>query len=516
MNRNVGGVQSQRRRQISTLVIVLAILMAGITFASSWNYGPFGDEFYYIDCSRHLAAGYVDHPPLVAFVALAVRKLFGMSYIALRAVSALAAGAAVMLTALLAKRLGGGRFAQSVAAFTVVAAPGFWAIFSFYSMNALDVVIISLTVLTLIDILGGQSRLMWIAFGTCVGIGLLNKLTLLPFGCAVLIGLLATKRRRELATPWPWMAALVSAIIFLPNIIWQATHGWPTIEFIRRTQQFSINPLSTGGYLLQLVLSINPVTALLWITGLFYLLADRPQRTGRVLGILALIFITIYTVQRSKVYYVYPIMPLLMAGGAVGLERLTAQKARIWIRSVAAALIVVTGIALLPIGAPVLPVERFIPYGKATGLLDNLKIHRHDRIDLPVHFALRFGWREMVENVSRAYDSLPEEEKVGCVIVTNDYAKAGAVNYYRREYGLPEAISGHNSYRYWLPEDLQLTTVIAIGFNAEYLRRSFDDVQLFSVHRHPYAAQWETDQEIFIAREPTRLWRQIRGEMHWY
>ena len=124
-----------------------------VLFASAWNYGPFGDEFYYIDCGRHLDAGYVDHPPLVAFAAFAIRTFFGTSYIALRAVSALAAGATVLLAALIAARLGGGRFAQSMAALAVAAAPGFWAIFSFYSMNAFDIVIVSIAVIILIDIL---------------------------------------------------------------------------------------------------------------------------------------------------------------------------------------------------------------------------------------------------------------------------------------------------------------------------------------------------------------------------
>jgi 4-amino-4-deoxy-L-arabinose transferase-like glycosyltransferase len=515
-NKGTGEVPPENRTRIPATVISIAALMAGVLFASAWNYGPFGDEFYYIDCGRHLDAGYVDHPPLAAFAAFAIRTLFGTSYIALRAVSALAAGAAVLLAALIAARLGGGRFAQSMAALAIAAAPGFWAIFSFYSMNAFDIVIVSIAVIILIDILEKGAQRRWVAFGVCVGIGLLNKLTLLPLGCALLAGILATKNRTKLLTPWPWIAGAIAGLIFLPHIVWQMAHGWPTIEFVRLTQQYSINPLSVGGYLLQLALTMNPLLAPVWIAGLLYLLRDRPPHTGRVLGILAVFFIALYAAQRSKMYYVYPIMPLLMAGGAVALEQFVVLTARTWIRSVSTALIGISGLALLPLGAPVLPIELFIPYGKATGLMDDLKIHRNDPINLPVHFALRFGWKEMVESVSQAYDSLSEEERVRCVVVANDYAKAGAVNYYRSEYGLPEAISGHNSYRYWLPEDLQAVAAIAVGFEEEYLRRYFRDVELFGVHHHPYAAPWETDQEIFIARDPTRPWEQIRREMHWY
>ncbi len=503
-------------KRLPAIVVIFSGAMATILFATAWNYGPFGDEFYYIDCGKHLAAGYVDHPPLVAFVAFAVRQLFGQSYIALRAVAALAAAAAVLLAVCITVRLGGGRFAQSLTALAMVAAPGFWAIFSFYSMNALDIVIVSLAVLALIDALRSARKRSWLALGVTVGIGLLNKLTLLSFGFAALAGILATRHRVKLVTPWPWVAGLIAVAIFLPNIVWQIAHGWPTLDFIRLTQQYSINPLSAGGYLLQLVISINPVLAPLWIAGLIYLVSGRPEETGRTLGILALIFIAVYIAQRSKVYYVFPIMPALLAAGAVSLERFSERTARPWVRRTAVVLISATGIALLPLGAPILPVELFIKYGKATTLVQTLKIHREDRVDLPVHFALRFGWPELVDDISRAFESLSVEEREGCVVVTDNYSKTGAVNYYRGHYGLPQAISGHNSYQYWLPEDLPLTAVIAVGIEEEDLRENFRDVALFDIHRHPYSAIWETNQEIFIARHPTRSWKQIKPAMHWY
>ena len=496
--------------------VMLAAVMAVVLFATAWNYGPFGDEFYYIDCGRHLAAGYVDHPPLVAFVAFAAGKILGGSYIVLRVIAALAAAASVLLVSRISARLGGGRFAQSLAALAMVAAPGFWAIFSFYSMNALDMVIVSIAILILIDILDGGPNRRWLALGAAVGIGLLNKLTLLPFGFAALAGLLATRHRAKLASPWPWAAGAIAGLFFLPYIAWQMRHGWPTVEFISLTRQNSINPLTAAGYLMQLALGLNPVLAPLWITGLVSLLSGWPRRTGRALGILALAFIAVYAMQQAKVYYVFPIMPLLLAAGAVAIERFSAKGTLGWIRPSAVALAAATGIALLPFGVPVLPVDGFIPYGKATGLVAKLKIHKSDRVDLPVHFALRFGWREMVASTANAFESLSEEERTGCVIVTNDYSKAGAVNYYRGEFVLPEALSGHNSYRYWLPEDISLRVVIAVGLEEAYLKRYFRDIELFAVHRHSYAAPWETDQEIFIGREPLRSWEEIRRDMHWY
>jgi len=516
MMKNINhGSPKKPERMRNLIPLLCGALMAGLLIATAWNYGPFGDEFYYIECGKHMAFGYVDHPPLVAIVAFVVRSLFGESYIWLRIVTALTAGLSVLLAVQIAKKLGGGQFARVMTALAMLAAPGFWAMFSFYSMNALDIIIIEVALLLLIEIMQGGPPWLWFVFGIAAGVGLQNKMTMLVFGFALFVGLMATRRRAMLKTKWPYIGAVSAGVLFLPYVIWQVAHGWPTLDFIRITQEYSIYPLSIVGFLWQIILTLNPLTTPLWIGGLLFFLFGK-KKEYRIFGILATVFLLVYAMQRSKVYYVYPIIPLLFASGSIVLERLCNKIKKVWLPWTFAAILGISGIVLLPFGLPVLPIEYFIPYSNTIGFTKHIKVQRDDRVDLPIHFALRFGWREMVENVTRAYGTLSPEEKRGCVIITNNYSKAGAVNYYRGDYGLPQAVSGHNNHRYWVPDSHDLKAAVVIGIEKDFLDTYFNDVELFMVHNHPFAATWEVNQEIFVCRDPAVTWDEVRPRLRWY
>ena len=91
------------------------------------HYDVFRDELYFIVCGLHPAFGYVDQPPLIPLIAAASFKLFGTALAPLRLVPALASAATVALSADLARQLGGGRFAQALAALCVLLAPALLA-----------------------------------------------------------------------------------------------------------------------------------------------------------------------------------------------------------------------------------------------------------------------------------------------------------------------------------------------------------------------------------------------------
>src|ERR1700756_1460254 len=80
------------------------------------HYGYFVDELYYLACSRHLDWGYVDQPPLIALITWFVRVLLGESLPAIRLLPALAGTGEVILTAMIARELGGRGVAQALAA----------------------------------------------------------------------------------------------------------------------------------------------------------------------------------------------------------------------------------------------------------------------------------------------------------------------------------------------------------------------------------------------------------------
>ena len=104
---------------VAAASFILHVAVAG-------NYGYFRDELYYLDAGRNLAFGYVEYPPFIALLAFVLR-IFGDGLVVIHIVSALANAALIVVTGLLARQLGGGRFAQVLAAVASAVALVFWA-----------------------------------------------------------------------------------------------------------------------------------------------------------------------------------------------------------------------------------------------------------------------------------------------------------------------------------------------------------------------------------------------------
>ena len=379
--------------------LIAAFLFILLMVTSSFD-NFFRDEFYYIACGENLDFGYVDHPPVVALVARLSTILFGKTLIGLRLWPALACAITVLLTAAIARELGGGRFAQSFAALCIPAGTVMLAFFGFFSMNAFEVVLWSLCAYLLIRLINGADPKYWLLFGIVAGIGLQTKYTMAVFGVAVVLGLLLTRQRRLLTSPWPYIGGAIADVIFLPNFIWQVVHGWPTIEFMQNALQYKNFPIGPHEFLLQTAVAMNPLLLPVWLTGLLFFFFSKDRAKYMSLGFIFLICFAIIIAQRSKFYYLLPIFPLLLAAGAVAIERWKARINWKWLRPAIVAIIAITGIFLLPLGIAILPPEIFIPYSKAIGLLETIQVENHERVALPQHLADRHGWREMVAMVA--------------------------------------------------------------------------------------------------------------------
>jgi hypothetical protein len=483
--------------------LLLIVLTAG-------RYGYFGDELYYIACSKHLDWGYVDHPPLVAVFAFINRKLFGETLSGLRLLSGLAGAGTVLLTALITRALGGTRFAQSFAALLILFSAGFPALHSFFSMNPFDIFLCSLFIFVFIGITDDPVPKRWILLGVMSGIGLLNKYTLLILGFSLLLALILSRRWSYLKTPWTYMACMTGFLIFLPHLLWQTHHDWPTLEFIENATTNKNLSLSPFAFFLQLVLGLNPCTVVIWGSGVIHLMFSKSMKKYRVLGWMAVLFFAIYMMQNSKVYYVLPIFPLLFASGACAIEGFI-RKFRIeWLKRVAVISIILSGSVLMPLFVPVLPVEKFVSYAKTLRIWDHLKMEKGESDTLPLHFIYRFGWPEMVELVAEIYHSLHDEEKTDCAILASWYGPAGAIDHFGGRYDLPSAICGRNSYWLWGPRDYTGECIISVGFETEQLKQVYNQVSVAAQFTHPYAY----DMTICICRNPKldmkSLWSMIK------
>jgi hypothetical protein len=492
------------------LALLFAAAALGLQIASNlWQahigYGYFRDELYYILCGRSLAWGYVDHGPLVAVQARLATTLFGRSLAGIRMLSAVAGAASVFIAGILCWALGGRRPAQGLAMLCVLTAPIYLGTDSYLSMNSCEPMFWMGCLLSLILIYRGGHERLWLCFGLAGGLGLLNKPSMTFFLLSLLAALLVTPARRVLASKWAVAGVALLILIALPNLIWQVHNHWPTLEFLRNGQ-FQNKNIKLGAipFLGTQVRNLNPLAALVWISGLIWLLHNPQAKPWRWLGITYLIFLAIMMALHAKDYYVSPIYPILFAAGGIAWEQRFAQRPaiardRAFAFPVLEGALIATTILLLPLAIPVLRPPEWIATMKATHLYSqSTNTENESSGPLPQFFADRFGWQEEADDVSRIYHSLsPDDQKKVGILCTN-YGEASAINFLAT--GLPFAISVHNNYFLWGPHGYTGEVMIVInGATPEEMRKYYQSVEVVCHMGTTYSMPFE-HRNIYLAR----------------
>ena len=501
------------------LAVILALAAAALVFHLLVNafggYGVFRDEFYYIACSKRLAAGYVDQPPLAMFLLAASRAVFGVSQLGLRVLPAVAHALTVLFGGLIARRLGGRRTAVVLACLAVLLAPIIVGHTNIFQMNAFAELFWALAAYLLVLIVDRSRPGLWVALGVVIGLGLLNKLDFLWFGAGLAAALLLTDLRRHLATPWPYAAAGIALLFFSPYIIWNAAHGWAHLEFIRNASGGKYAGLTRLDFLAGQALLLNPVNMLIWVPGLLFLLFGREGRRYLALGVIYIAALVVLLANaHAKAEYLGPAYTMLFAAGGVAVERWASRGRRGWAPPALAALSVLSSLVILPMAAPVLPVETFIRYQTALGVKPSTP-ERLRLSELPQFYADMFGWEELARDVSAVYLSLPEAERASAVVYARNYGEAASLEYFSSKYPLPRVVSPHNSYWFWGYPKEGFRTVIVLRGNAEEIKRSCKEVALAAVHHCRYCMPYENDLPIYVCRglrvSPAEIWRRDRN-----
>jgi len=483
---------------------VLALLQLVLHVAFHGNYGYFRDELYYIACSDHLSFGFVDQPPLSIAILWITRGILGDSLHALRFLPALAGAGVVLLAAAMARRLGGARLAQGLAALSVFAAHGLLGQGRTFSMNPFDILFWTLSGYLLIVLFGSDRPKLWIPLGSIIGLGLLNKYSIGFMVIGLATGMLLSRQRRQFLTPWPWLGAAIAALVFLPHVVWQVANGFPSLEFMRNASQNKNVSLGVLGFLGGQFRDMNIFNAPLWLAGIVFFFTHADGRY-RPLGWLYPVVFLVMVAGNAKVYYLSAIYPLLLAGGAVLFEQRIHQRIRAWLTPVYAGLLILLSAAILPFALPVLPVGSFVAYEKLTGLTPRAE-ERSAVAELPQYYADQFGWREMVDSVARVYRSLSPEERSRCFIYVRNYGEAAAIDFFGKPLGLPRASCAHNSYWYWGPGEQTGDISIIFGNSRDPgesfadLRRGWTHVELVTKTQARYAMPYENGRLIFLCK----------------
>ncbi len=490
------------------ILLYLSLLTVLIHFLANGGYGYFRDELYYMACGRHLAWGYVDQPPFVALMAVVTRHLLGSSLFALRFFPALCGGLLVLLTGLMAREMGGGRYAQVLTAVAVMVAPVYLAIDNYFSMNCFDQVFWALAGYVVIRILKQDNPKLWLLFGLVAGVGLMNKYSMGFLGLGVVVGLVLTPARRQLLSKWLWLGGVIAFLIFLPHILWEFHYGFPSLEFIHNATTYKNLPQTPLQFMTASAQGIGLFSLPIWLAGLGFFFLGREGKQHRLFGWVFVSILALFLVTKAKPYYLAPAYLFPLAGGAVAIADIVRRHNWNWLRPASIVLLLASGVMSAPYVLPVLPVESFIKYQAWMGV-KSPREERGKAAKLPQQYADMFGWQNMAATVAKVYNSLSPDEKQKCVIGAGNYGEAGAIDFFGKNYGLPNAISTHNSYWIWGPGEKPGEVLIVVGGNAKDYHAMYEDVEQAATITCEYAMPFETDLPVYLCRHPKMTLQQV-------
>lgn len=495
-----GSRSAAARRADFAWLAAVAAFFAVAHMATNGRYGFHRDELQFLSDARHLDWGFVAYPPLTPFLQHIALSLFGLSLIGLRTFSVLAQAAAILVSGLMARDLGGSRLAQVTTALAVGLSglPIFEATeFQYTSYSYLWWVLVCWFTIRLLKT---ENPRWWLAIGAAIGLGLLTKYSVVFFVAGLLIGLVLTKARKHLASGWFWAGAGLAFLLFLPNLIWLIRHDFISYTFLQHIHARDVRIGRDHGYWkYQFLLDVNLAATPLWIAGLIALFRSSRYR---VLAWMYVVPVLVFWLNKGRFYYVAESYPVLLAMGAVVAARWLSARP-LWARRAVAgayfvALVVVGGY-LAAILVPIAPDGKLrdFAFANSSDLREEI------------------GWNELVRTVAQIRDSLPADQRAHLGITTANYGEYGAIEILGRAYGLPQPIGTTNSE--WLRgyPDPPPTTLIVIGLSRREADSIFTGCRLAGHNGNSLGVKNEESQghpDIFVCGPPRIPWRQLWQE----
>jgi hypothetical protein len=395
-------------------VVVLAKCALNVAFAG--RYGWQRDELYYGVAGQHLQGGYVEFPPVTALLSALAHLLFGWSLVGFRLFAILAGAATVAVAASIARDLGGGRRAQTLAAVAVGFSPLLIATNGLFQPVSFDQLTTMLVLWLALRLALGRGS--WLLLGIAAGIGLETKYTVAVVLVLLVVGF-AAWRRDVLGSPGFLLALATAAVLLVPNVVWEAGHGWASVHWFLNPPA-SATDESRPQYVANVLLLTHPVAVPVAVAGVVLLARERRLRP---LAFAIVGTIGAYLLLGGKSYYALPVVLFSLAAGAVPFDRWASARRLRGIGTAFVALLVV----LLPVGLPVLPLRT----------ADRLGV-----VDARSDYQDEVGWHRLARDVER------HAARADVVIAAN-YGEAGALELFGRR--LPPVASGHVTFRYWRP-----------------------------------------------------------------
>lgn len=478
-------------------LLVIAGAVALLHLLTNSRYGFHRDELQFLSDARHLDWGFVAYPPLTPFLEHIGLAVFGVSLVGLRLFSVLAQAAALIVTGLTARELGGSRFAQVTSTILVALSPlplfnG--TEFQYTSFDYLWWVLISYFVVRLLK---SENPRWWLAIGAVIGVGLLTKYSIVFFIAGILGGMVLSNARRFVQSIWFWAGVALALLIFLPNLLWLVQHNFISYTFLQHIHARDVGEGRANDFLPgQLLVCMNVVAAPVALAGLLLFLRDRRYR---MMGWMYLIPLALFYFAKGRHYYLAAAYPMLMAMGAAGTERWLASLSKLARRAIP--IVFFTGLAVF--GA--LACAIIVPLAPSGPLRDfALKNNEGLREE--------FGWDDMVRTVAGIRDSLSPDRQSNYGIIVGNYGEQGAIEILGPALHLPPPISMTNSA--WLRgyPTPQPTTLIVLGFSPEQADRTFTGCRLAGHNGNTLGIRNEESEyhpDILVCGPPRKPWAEF-------
>lgn len=501
---------------MSALLAGIAALLHALPLA---NYGYLGDELYFIECSKHLAWGYADQPPLVALCAL-LSAPFGYSLFVLRLFPALAAVGTVWLSTRLVREWGGGTFAALLAGSATMLVPAYLLLGNTLTTTSFEPFSWTLLIYLLVRLIDSRDERYWAGIAATFTFGMYGKYAMFLLAAAVFVGLLATPQRSLLRSRWFFASFAVAATLIAPNAWWQASHGFPFFgvlhgDFVHRHAfssgvmlEYKDIGLNAAAFLAEQALYTAPLCVPVWIAGLIFVARNAKLRW---LGVAYALLLIVSIALAAKGYYIIGIYASLIAAGSVALERILRTFP---LRSAAFAVFLIGTVPLLPISLAILPIGTFINYTQMLGLTG--RDGTQPKLVQPL-YAEEFGWQSLTQSVAAVYNGLPPKQRARTGIFADTYEEAGALAFFGPRYGLPPVIGSHNNFYLWGPGPYDGSSLIVVGATqAETVRKLFRHMHLIATATSPYKWVLQGPDPIYLCTDPIAPLPVIWPQLGWY
>ncbi|WP_285498889.1 glycosyltransferase family 39 protein [Actinokineospora sp. NBRC 105648] len=502
MSATIGGPRTETREGVVVApfqwrpVLAVSLALSALLLVLAGEYGYYMDELYFRVAGAHPAWGYVDQPPLVPLLAKAQIALFGDTPFAVRVVPALLAGLSVWVAAHIARELGGGGRAQVLAAFAAAGTLATLSAGHVLHPTAVDHVVWVALCWLLVRLLRTRDSRLWLAIGAVVGVGLLAKYLVVLLVVGLAAGLLGAGPRHVPRDRFLAAGAGIGAVIALPVLIWQATHGWPQLSMASDLSE----PLGVGSavsFLVGQVLMIGPFLTPLWVAGLVALFRRPQWRDYRALAVAYVAIAVVLVLVGGFGRYTEGLLTALTAAGCV--------PAADWLstlpRRIVLAVAVVANAALAAVMClPVLPVSAYAEDSPLAGL---------GEAQLG-----QTGWEELTTQVAAVYGTLPPAERAHAVVYGQNYAEAGAVDRFGPARGLPPAYSALNSYYDFGHPGDDKTVVIAVGVDPDAFAPHFTRCERAAT-LHFALPHLEAGQQVLLCHDPVESWDRLWPRLRW-